>query len=382
MSLPKLSLRRPLAILGAGFIGLAATLAVAGPASAHHSEVKGQFACDVKTGEYVGHWTIDNVGTEGVDKYRFILVDAKKSVGDITSNVTIPGVSVTEKGQDPQYPRTVGKFDTEELRYPGDTTQLSLTVQAEWKNTYTEKEPKGDVVDLAGNCKAPEPEPEPTTPKPDATVNQECDGIVEVVVSNGKDATAPAKFTIVAAGDYKKTVTVAAGKSETVKVPAENAGDLKVTAEGVEKPLFDGKPAEPADCVAPGEPTGSYQSTCDDLVFEIVNPADGEKVELTLTPSKGEPQQLVVEPGKTGTVKFPASEGLTVTPSGKGLDDTKPIAWEKPADCTKGEAGGSGDELPLTGAAAGGIAATAVALLGIGIALFVVARRRKMRFTA
>ncbi|MFK3980196.1 LPXTG cell wall anchor domain-containing protein [Micromonospora sp. NPDC050397] len=382
MSLPKLSLRRPLAILGAGFIGLAATFAVAGPASAHHSEVKGQFECDVKTGEYVGHWSIDNVGTSGVDNYRFILVEGKKFVGDQATDVTIPNLSVTPKGADPQYPRTVGKFNTAELRYPGDTTKLSLSVQAQWENKWTEEEPKGDVVNLGGNCKAPEPEEEPKSPKPDATVNQECDGIVEVTLSNGKDATAPAKFTVTGTDGYKETVTVPADKTETVKVPAKNAGDVKVTAEGLDKPLFDGKPAEPENCVAPGEPSSSYQSTCDDLVYEIVNPADGKTIEVTLTPSKGEPQKLVVEPGKTGVAKFPASEGLTLTPSGEGFENAKPIKWEKPTTCTKGGAGGGEDELPLTGAAAGGIAATAVVLLAIGVTLFVVSRRRRMRFTA
>jgi LPXTG-motif cell wall-anchored protein len=379
VSLPKLSLRRPLAILGATFVGLAAVVAVAAPASAHHSAVEGKFECDVKTGEYVGHWTIDNVGTPGVDNYRYILVEATKVVGSVESKETIPDLSASGEND---FPRTVGTFDTKELRYPGNTTKLTLKVQAQWENKFTENQPQGDVVETAGNCTKPEPKPKPTTPKPDVTVNQQCDGIVEVTLTNGEDATAPAKFTVAGTDGFKKSAIVAAGKSETVKVPAANAGSVKVTAQGHDKALFDGAPAEPADCVAPGEPTGSYQSTCDKVIFELVNPQDGETIEITFTPSTGEPQKLVVEPGKTGTVTFPASENLTVTPTAEGLDDTEPIAWEKPENCDEGGAAGGSEDLPLTGAAAGSIAATAVALLAIGVTLFLVARRRRMRFTA
>ena len=73
-----------------------------------------------------------------------------------------------------------------------------------------------------------------------------------------------------------------------------------------------------------------------------------------------------------------------MTPTAEGLDDSSPIAWEKPADCTPGQGGGDKDEpsLPLTGAATGGIIAGAVVLLAAGAALFVVARRRRVRFTA
>ncbi len=104
---------------------------------------------------------------------------------------------------------------------------------------------------------------------------------------------------------------------------------------------------------------------------------------MTLTPNKGEAQKRTVEPGKTVVVEFEAFEGLTVTPAAEGLDDTSPIAWEKPADCAPGQGGGKDEPaLPLTGAATGGIIAGAVVLLAAGAALFVVARRRRVRFTA
>ena len=61
-------------------------------------------------------------------------------------------------------------------------------------------------------------------------------------------------------------------------------------------------------------------------------------------------------------------------------DDAETIAYEQPADCdTEGSGGGT---LPVTGAAAGGIAGGAGLLLALGGVLFFMARRRKVKFTA
>ncbi|RLQ01110.1 LAETG motif-containing sortase-dependent surface protein, partial [Micromonospora sp. CV4] len=133
----------------------------------------------------------------------------------------------------------------------------------------------------------------------------------------------------------------------------------------------------PTATPAPAEPVGTVESTCDSLTFTIENPADGETVVMTLTPNEGEAKTLTVEPGKTGSVSFDATEGLTVTPAAEGLEDTEPIAWEQPAECDEGEGGG----LPLTGTNTTLIAGGAVVLLAAGAGLFVMARRRRLRFT-
>lgn len=373
---PKLPLRRPLAILGAAFVGLTAALAVAAPASAHHSEVKVKGECDTATGEWVVTWTVRSVAPHGVNKFKFTAVEAKSYVGDTATDIQIPGIAATQG--EPGYPHPVNQDIEATHRLPGETTAASLRVKSKWENGYRENKWAGAKIEFTGTCEKEQEEPPPATAKPTATVGAECDGSVVVKLKNGDEATAPAEFTVRGSGDFEEKVTVAPGETKTVTVPADKASKIKVTAKGKKKPLFEGSPAKPEDCVEPGEPALSYALTCDELVWEVDNPADGKAVTVTFTPSTGEPKTVTVQPGKTETVSFPASEGLTVTPSADGVEG-KPVAWEKPADCA---AGGGGGDLPLTGAAAGGIAAAALLLVGAGIVLFVLARRRRVTFTA
>jgi len=113
------------------------------------------------------------------------------------------------------------------------------------------------------------------------------------------------------------------------------------------------------------------------VTFTLENPTD-ETISITFTPNQGEPKTLTVESGKTGSVSFPAAEGLVITPS-IGDEKGEPFTYEKPEDCTSG---GGGGDLPLTGAAVGGIAAGAVLLVAAGVVLYIVARRRRVTFTA
>ncbi|WP_026274944.1 hypothetical protein [Salinispora tropica] len=380
--------RRASAIAAGTLLGLTGVAIFATPASAHHSNVTGKADCDTATGEWVVEWEIKNYAPKGVKKYKLVEVVAKTWVGGKATDVTIPGITVTDGKK---YPHSVKDVLTATQRMDGNVTKASLAVRAEWENGFVEDKLRPVKVRFCGTCKAPKPTPTPsasepptptpTAPKPTASIVADCEGITTVTLNNADDATAPAKFTVEGSDDFTKKVKVKPGKSASVEVPAEQAATIKVTVQGIEEPLFNDAP-EPADnCVKPGEPTGAHKSTCDELIFQISNPEDGETVTATFTPNKGEPQTLTVEPGKSGTVSFPAEEGLTVTPSGEGVEDPKPIAWEKPEDCTPGEGGGE-PSLPLTGAAAGGIAAGAAVLLAIGGGLFVMARRRKLRFTA
>ncbi|MGI5213631.1 cell wall anchor protein [Plantactinospora sp. CA-290183] len=373
----KLPLRRPLAIVGATFLGLTAALVVAAPASAHHSEVKVKGECNTTTGEWDVTWTIRSVAPGGVSKFRFTEAQAQKLVGETRSELSIPGISTTERGD---YPYEVNKNIEFKQSLPAETTGVSLAVKAEWDNKHNERDTVRAQVTFTGTCAKDEEEPPPATSKPTATVGAECDGTVVVRLSNAEDATAPAKFTVAGSGDFEQKVTVPAGEEKSVTVPAANASKVTVTEEGLKEPLFDKAPAAAEDCVEPGEPSLSYAFTCDELVWEVDNPEDGKSITVTFTPNKGEAKTVTVEPGKVETVKFPAEEGLTVTPSSEGVQG-KPLAWEKPENCESGGGGGEG-ELPLTGAAAGGIAAGAALLLVAGIVLYVVARRRRVTFTA
>ncbi|SCE64673.1 hypothetical protein GA0070558_101250 [Micromonospora haikouensis] len=226
---------------------------------------------------------------------------------------------------------------------------------------------------------------ETCSPAPEVIAESDCEGNVELTLVN-RSGNAAAAFTITGSGGYTETVSVPMRKIETRKLNPGQAQELKVTAPGMED--FTGGWAKPEDCQEPeaGEPDGGYESTCDELIFRIANPENGATLTSTFTPSTGEPKTVTVEAGRDVTVTFPASPGLTVTVTGD-LASGEAIKWEQPKDCEDGEEGGSGggDQeggLPVTGAAAGGIAAGAVALLAVGAVLFVMARRRRIRFTA
>ncbi|MFC7547602.1 LPXTG cell wall anchor domain-containing protein [Plantactinospora sp. GCM10030261] len=370
---PKLSLRRPLAVLGAAFLGLTAAVAVAAPASAHHSEVKVAAECDTKTGEWVVDWTVNSYAP--VKTYKFIKVDAKSWVGEKASDLSIPGIEVT-KGD--EYPHSVGTPVKATTRLAGETTKARLAVKAKWDNGHQDDKIRAAAIDLGGKC-APDEQPPPKTAVPSASMVADCDGNVDVKLVNGKEATADAEFEVTAGTGFEpKKVTVKPDADATVKVEAKYATHIKVTAKGEKEPLLDAAPTKPEDCVAPGEPAGSIKMTCDKLIFQIVNPEDGETIEVTLTPNKGEAKQLVVKAGETGTVEFDAFEGLTVTPSAEGMGEGEPIAWIQPENCDEE----GGPTLPVTGAQATGIAGGAAVLVAVGAGLFVLNRRRKIRFTA
>ncbi|MEU3455025.1 cell wall anchor protein [Micromonospora sp. NPDC006766] len=415
----RLNLRRVAAVAAGALIGLAGVATVASPASAHYSNVTGSAVCDTTTGQWQVTWTVKSVMHMAAKSFRL------ESVALTPKGTLISGIAATKEKN--KYPHDVNTPLTGVQVVPGSATEATLTVQMKWNDTYTEKPNQGKVT-FKGKCKenpkgspspepetpsspepetpsspepetpsSPEPEtpssPEPETPSspepetpgnpepnapvtaPTASFSSDCDGKVTVTLANGADATADVKLTVQAKG-FNETYTIKPDDSRNDIVVPAGAGKITVT-EG-DKQL--GEPytwESPENCVLPGEPQAGYESTCDKLVFGFANPEDGKAFEVTLTPNKGEAQTRTVEPGQTVFVEFEAFEGLTVTPSAEGLDDTSPIAWEKPADCD-----GQGGGLPVTGAAIGGIVGGAAVLLGAGAVLFVMARRRRVRFTA
>jgi LPXTG-motif cell wall-anchored protein len=120
------------------------------------------------------------------------------------------------------------------------------------------------------------------------------------------------------------------------------------------------------------------------MTIGLDNPADGVKFTLDFATSKGEERTLVVNPGEKKSETFSAAPGFSVkltytaTVEGETFSDTTTLKYEQPEDCD----GGNGGGLPVTGAAAGGLAGGAGALLAVGAGLFFMARRRKVNFTA
>jgi hypothetical protein len=138
----------------------------------------------------------------------------------------------------------------------------------------------------------------------------------------------------------------------------------------------------PSSSTEVGLPSLDIAEDCTTMTFTVDNPKNGIEFALNFKSSKGEERNDTFKPGDKKSEKFSATEGfnvvLTVTVDGeKQTPDT--FTYKKPADC---DTSGNGGGLPVTGAAAGGIAGGAAALLAAGIVLFVMARRRKVKFTA
>ncbi|MDG4769675.1 cell wall anchor protein [Solwaraspora sp. WMMD792] len=381
----KSPLRRALAIAAGATIGLAGIAALGAPAAAtgNHKEnfklfvvtVTGEATCDAETGNWLVGWTVsqNKLEREELAKQDFqVKRDATVKEMSLSPDATTldgfaKGAVIPTAGE--------GELTGTQV-VPGDATEATLSVTAKWKFRVGGKVERTAVgsVTFDGECNKP-------TANPSATFASACDGSVVVTLVNGEGGTAPAKFTVTGAADFTESVTVQPAESTTVTVPAENASSIVVTEEGSEEPLAESAWTEPEDCVEPAEPEGIIESTCDQLIFTINNPEDGETITVDFVPNEGDTLTVTVGPGESGVAEFDAFEGLEVTPVVEGFEDeSEAFAWELPEDCdTGGEGGGS---LPVTGAAAGGLAAGAVALLAIGGVLFYLARRRRVTFTA
>jgi len=105
-------------------------------------------------------------------------------------------------------------------------------------------------------------------------------------------------------------------------------------------------------------------------------------------PSTGNPVPVEVAGGGSATVEFPPTPGLSVDVQAGGqsiVDPAEPIqisAEQVDAlECEEEDDGGGGG-LPATGTSALIVAAGALALLALGAGLYLIARRRRIRFTA
>jgi LPXTG-motif cell wall-anchored protein len=261
-------------------IGAAGALAVASPASAHHTEVVGTPECLTETGEWLVTWTVTSQAPEEVKQFRLIEVSHEPADTELT-------------GLPLDVDQSVDTPFTGEQRLPSDATSASLTVKAKWDN----------------------------------------------------------------------------GRKRT------NHGEVwfEGTCDQREEP--------------PADDFGEWTFDCDELTITITTPLK-EPVTLTFVPSEGEPVQAEFAPGEPTTVTFPASEGLTV----EVLAGEEPITLDEPIEisseewaaleCEEDEDEGEGGGLPETGAPTGLIAGGALALLAFGGGLYLVARRRRVIFTA
>jgi LPXTG-motif cell wall-anchored protein len=356
----KLSLRRPLAILGAIFVGLAAAVSFAVPASAHDADLSGDYTC-LPSGHWQVTWTLisgtnDHPATLDEVHYQPDNPDAKT----IKAGATLaPGVPLTEV-----------------LLLPGDTTTASLSVKLTFGTD--ESRTAEATLELKGECKE-----EGDHQKPSVSFESTCDGSVDVTLHNPTEH--PVTFTLKVEGNQPDDIGVDAGKTEVVR----NEGApkrIEVTWGKGGELTAEGGFTQPDGCA-----TVAAEFTCDSLILQIENPkgqeTGQETIEVLFKTSDGDSGTVLVAPRKSATRTFPASEGFTVFVFSEalGVDDfTDQFTWEQPDNCGGaaggGEAGGGG--LPKTGPETAAIAGAAGVLLVAGLTMFLLARRRRIRFTA
>jgi hypothetical protein len=204
----------------------------------------------------------------------------------------------------------------------------------------------------------------------------QCDGTVDLALSNtGERSRYPVEFAVTA-GSFTKTVTVAPGEGATVHVPA-GQGRITVAADGKTIKTYDW--TRPADCAPP---TVALTNDCTTVTVTVTNP-EGVVAATAEVSYGGATKSVTVASGTSGKVRFPAGAATEVTVAfpALGLDPIKALLDK--VDCPPaGGDGGAGGGLPVTGAAAGAIAGRAAVLLIAGALLFLVARRRRIKFTA
>lgn len=352
--------RRVLAITASAAVGLVGAVVLASPASAHHSEVKGVPVCDTTTGEWVVTWTVTSVAPADVDFYKLLEVQVEPD-GSTVSNIA---ATPAEAG----YPHDAKSPLVGEQRLPGDAVSASLGVRAEWDNEYVEKgKLKRDEVRFGGPCEVEAPPPGPAVDDVPT-----CDDLT-VVVTNPADGE-PITVTVTTSTGEEATEEVAPGADFTPTFPAEEGLSYQVTADG--EVLDEGEWQQPEDCEEPEvvEVPIAARPDCESLTVEVTNPLEDQAIEATLS-SGDETETLTIEPGDTGEVTFDAEEGTVVTVTIG--DQSEEIAWTAPDDCD-----GAGGGLPVTGASTSIVAGAALALLAVGGGLFLVARRRRITFTA
>lgn len=204
----------------------------------------------------------------------------------------------------------------------------------------------------------------------------------------------------------------AGGSVEVTQQTAGDAGWAWLTVElkwvywNVWKRDWDSKRKEATAVLELGEcvqdiavPSVSFVASCDGVSVKLFNAADATKdAEFVVTGDEGFSEARTVAPDGDDSVDVPAANAanVTVTEGGAALEGGT-FNWVKPEECVEpspepepepspapeespepGEGGG----LPVTGASTGVVAGIALLLVAFGAAMYLVARRRRIRFTA
>ncbi|MGC4895666.1 cell wall anchor protein [Micromonospora sp. DT31] len=320
----RLHLRRAAVLTAGTLIGLAGAAAVTGPAAAHHPEPSGSY-CAAKDGTVTVTWSV--ISSETDIAGRITKVESTVP-GPISGGLAVDA-ELKPAGQGPL-------TGTQTHTFSGPIPKLKLTVGAHWERGSKSHDGERTVVARRGtNCGAqqtPSPTPTPRVPTPPPATP-----------TTTPEPTQPPEPT----------------PTPSTSVPPS------------------APPVTPTPSAEPAEPIFKLDQDCDSMTFTVENPAKGVPFTATMTTEKGVSKKLASEPGKTASVEFDAYQGLKVTVKYDVVDESETVPYTQPEDCS-----GQGGGLPVTGPTAGAIAGGAILLLGAGAVLFVVARRRRISFTA
>jgi len=332
------------AVIAGGF----AAVIGATPASAHFSSIVGKPTCASDTGNWVITWSVMNnatalVGT--VDKVSF--TPATDPVSQIVPGATIPNP---------------GQLTGTQTIANGTATVATLTVQAKWSDGFEEAQPSIGQVFFDNKCVK-------NQPKPSAAFSPACDGTVTVTLSDDKDATKAAAFTVTGAAGFTKSVSVAQGGSSSVVVPAAAASAITVLVDGEQ--LTTGAWKDPGNCAPVAV---SSKSDCTSLTVTLDNPAGNRPADAMVSDGTNS-QDVTVPAGGSKTLTFPGKPSLTVTVTLAAGAAPTTLKWTPAAACQTTPP--AAPTLPTTGSHLGPVIASGAGLLGLGAAVLYVLWRRR-----
>jgi len=326
--------KRLLAIAGAAALGLAGAVAFAAPASAHFGKIFGTVGC--VDGKPVVHWTVRND-----DPHTMTVTGLSAPIGQIVNNATL------DKN---------GSLTGDQTVEAGESADL--TFHPTWSDGYAPREgrdPKGHVDVPAWQCKTL-----------GAVLKSSCDTSGVVTLHNPFDR--EAKFRVTPNGAQTKILSVDKKSDLEVKL---DAGFTKVNVwwYGLPEAGKDFTWEKPKDC---GVPALTSTSDCNELKITVTNPADGKDANVAVAVGTTEKKAVTLKPGEKVIVEIGRVDNLVakVTINEK----TTEVKYQLPTNC--------GATLPVTGTNTALVAGGAAVLLSSGAGLFVVARRRRIRFTA
>jgi len=414
-------MRRGIAVVAGATLGLIAVGLFAAPASAHDAAISGKANCDTSTGQYIVRWTVTNDFRDNATRGR---VNALPEGTSVDLDREIPGYSTIEGIQ----------------RVPGNATDAGLQIDmVRWDDGYEQRGGLEQRIRLPGNCSTPKPPnylKPPTNPDcvaaEDAKFSHEFNGAAgtatvsldgkKPLCKGGDQGFALISYTASkASGAQLKKFDSAVGTISPQKssidfkvdlppcylkvylvwdrdiidpiTATEKYGDRilgsigKPGSESKGKPgLFEGGTSE-----CGSKPSVTFENTCKNVTITLVNdgtlPAQFNGfTKVDDGPYQSVPKPFTVDPGKKATFAVePVTPGLSVKVTSGSF--TQEHTWAAPEACATPSASedegepspnpGSGGGLPVTGAGLGGLIAAALVVTGLGVAMVVMARRRR-----